>query len=198
MDNKIKRKKRKRRIRTSTLFFLFLTLASNSFAWFIYSTKVSNSITAKVRSWHVNFNVGGGETNEEYIEVNIDAIYPGMQPFYQELKASNDGETDAKIIYEVVDANVLGDNLIAKGMSSLDIINSFKNDYPFTLSISSSSDIIKANGDEVTISISASWDYDSGNDEEDTKWGNRAYDYHKDNPDLSSVKLLIKVSAIQI
>ena len=51
---------------------------------------------------------------------------------------------------------------------------------------------------EVTISISASWDYDSGNDEEDTKWGNRAYDYHKDNPDLSSVKLLIKVSAIQI
>ena len=121
-----------------------------------------------------------------------------MQPFYQELKASNDGETDAKIIYEVVDANVLGDNLIAKGMSSLDIINSFKNDYPFTLSISSSSDIIKANGDEVTISISASWDYDSGNDEEDTKWGNRAYDYHKDNPDLSSVKLLIKVSAIQI
>ena len=189
MDNKIKRKKRKRRIRTSTLFFLFLTLASNSFAWFIYSTKVSNSI---------NFNVGGGETTEEYIEVNIDAIYPGMQPFYQELKASNDGETDAKIIYEVVDANVLGDNLIAKGMSSLDIINSFKNDYPFTLSISSSSDIIKANGDEVTISISASWDYDSGNDEEDTKWGNRAYDYHKDNPDLSSVKLLIKVSAIQI
>ena len=71
MDNKIKRKKRKRRIRTSTLFFLFLTLASNSFAWFIYSTKVSNSITAKVRSWHVNFNVGGGETTEEYIEVNI-------------------------------------------------------------------------------------------------------------------------------
>ncbi len=198
MDNKIKRKKRKRRIRVRTLFFLFLTLASNSFAWFIYSTKVSNSITAKVRSWHVNFNVGGGETTEEYIEVNIDDIYPGMQPFYQELKASNDGEADAKITYEVVDANVLGDNLIAKGMSSLDIINSFKNDYPFTLSISSSSDIIKANGDEVTISISASWDYDSGNDEEDTKWGNRAYDYHKDNPDLSSVKLLIKVSAIQI
>ena len=178
MDNKIKRKKRKRRIRVRTLFFLFLTLASNSFAWFIYSTKVSNSITAKVRSWHVNFNVGGGETTEEYIEVNIDDIYPGMQPFYQELKASNDGEADAKITYEVVDANVLGDNLIAKGMSSLDII--------------------KANGDEVTISISASWDYDSGNDEEDTKWGNRAYDYHKDNPDLSSVKLLIKVSAIQI
>ena len=198
MDNKIKRKKRKRRIRVRTLFFLFLTLASNSFAWFIYSTKVSNSITAKVRSWHVNFNVAGGETTEEYIEVNIDDIYPGMQPFYQELKASNDGESDAKITYEVVDANVLGDNLIAKGMSSLDIINSFKNDYPFTLSISSSSDIIKANGDEVTISISASWDYDSGNDEEDTKWGNRAYDYHKDNPDLSSVKLLIKVSAIQI
>lgn len=198
MDNVVKRKRRKRRIRVRTLFFLFLTLASNSFAWFVYSTKVSNSITAKVRSWHVSFNVSAGETTEEYIEVNIADIYPGMQPFYQELKASNDGETDAKITYEVVEASVLGDNLIDKGMSSLDIINSFKNDYPFVLSISSSSDVISAGGGEVTISISASWDYDSGNDEEDTKWGNKAYDYHKDNPDLSSVKLLIKVSAIQI
>ena len=198
MDNKIKRKKRKRGIRTSTLFFLFLTLASNSFAWFIYSTKVSNSITAKVRSWHVNFNVGDDETTEEYIEVNIDDIYPGMQPFYQELKASNDGETDAKITYEVVSANVLGDDLIEKGMSSSEILDSFKNSYPFIISISASSDIITAGGGEESITISASWDYDSGNDEEDTKWGNRAYDYHKDNPDLSSVKLLIKVSAIQI
>ena len=145
MDNKIKRKKRKRRIRTSTLFFLFLTLASNSFAWFIYSTKVSNSITAKVRSWHVNFNVGGDETTEEYIEVNIDDIYPGMQPFYQELKASNDGETDAKITYEVVSANVLGDDLIEKGMSSSEILDSFKNSYPLFFIKNYSAQVLKAN-----------------------------------------------------
>ena len=83
-------------------------------------------------------------------------------------------------------------------MSSSEILDSFKNSYPFIISISASSDIITAGGGEESITISASWDYDSGNDEEDTKWGNRAYDYHKDNPDLSSVKLLIKVSAIQI
>lgn len=198
MDNNIKRKKRKRRIRTSTLFFLFLTLASNSFAWFIYSTRVSNSITAKVRSWHVSFNVSSGESASEYIEVNIDNIYPGMQPFYQELKASNDGEADARITYEVVSANVLGDDLIEKGMSSSEIIDSFKNSYPFIISISASSDIITAGGSEESITISASWDYDSGNDEEDTKWGEKAYDFHRDNPLLPSIKLLIKVSAVQI
>ena len=59
--NDQKKKRKKRRIRLRTIFFLAITLASNSFAWFIYSTKVSNNITAKVKSWHVNFEIGNGE-----------------------------------------------------------------------------------------------------------------------------------------
>ena len=198
MDNKIKRKKRKRRIRTSTLFFLFLTLASNSFAWFIYSTKVSNNITAKVRSWHVNFDVSSGSGSSEYIEVNIDSVFPGMQPFYQELKASNDGEADARITYEVVSARIFDDDLIQRGLSSSSIIDSFESEYPFVLSIGASNNIIAANGGEEVIFVSASWDYESGDDLEDTKWGNKAYDYHLNNPDSPSISILIKVSAIQM
>lgn len=181
-----------------TLFFLFLTLASNSFAWFIYSTKVSNNITAKVKSWHVNFEVDSGGDISEYIEVNIDSVFPGMEEFHKEVTAVNNGEVDAKISYEIVSARIFDDDLIERGMSSLDIINSFKNDYPFVLSIGSSNNVIAANGGEEVIFISFSWDYESGNDIEDTKWGNRAYDYHLNNPDSPSISLLIKVSAIQI
>ena len=138
MDDKKKRVRRKRRIRKSTLFFLFLTLASNSFAWFIYSTKVSNNITAKVRSWHVNFDVSSGSGSSEYIEVNIDSVFPGMEDFYQEVTAVNDGEADARITYEVVSARIFDDDLIQRGLSSSSIIDSFESEYPFVLSIGAS------------------------------------------------------------
>lgn len=197
MNDKNKRVRRKRRLRKSTLFFLFLTLASNSFAWFVYSTKVSNSITAKVKSWHVSFDVSGGDTSE-YIEVNIDSIYPGMEEFRKEVKAVNNGEVDAKISYEIVSARVFDDDLIERGLSSSSIIDSFKMDYPFVISIGSSSDVIIAKGGEALLFITASWDYESGNDIVDTEWGNRAYDYHLSNPDISSISILIKVSAVQM
>lgn len=198
MDDKKKRVRRKRRIRKSTLFFLFLTLASNSFAWFIYSTKVSNNITAKVRSWHVNFDVSSGSGSSEYIEVNIDSVFPGMEDFYQEVTAVNDGEADARITYEVVSARIFDDDLIQRGLSSSSIIDSFESEYPFVLSIGASNNIIAANGGEEVIFVSASWDYESGDDLEDTKWGSKAYDYHLNNPDSPSISILIKVSAIQM
>ena len=74
--NDQKKKRKKRRIRLRTLFLLAITLASNSFAWFVYSTKVSNNITARVKSWHVNFEVGSGEEIEEYLEINM-VIFKG-------------------------------------------------------------------------------------------------------------------------
>ena len=56
---KNKRKKLKRRIRRSTLFFLIIALITNSFAWFIYTNKVSNSINTHVKSWKVTFDQDG-------------------------------------------------------------------------------------------------------------------------------------------
>ena len=38
-----KKKKIFKKVRLKTIFLLALTLASNSFAWFVYSTKVSNT-----------------------------------------------------------------------------------------------------------------------------------------------------------
>ena len=47
--DKSKRKKIIKKVKFKTLFLLMITLASNSFAWFIYTTKVSSNISAKVR-----------------------------------------------------------------------------------------------------------------------------------------------------
>lgn len=54
-------RKIKKRVRRSTLFFLFLTLMANAFAWFIYSNKVSNQITTGVKSWKITFEQGGSD-----------------------------------------------------------------------------------------------------------------------------------------
>ncbi len=197
-ENRKKKRKFLGRIKLRTLFLLAITLASNSFAWFIYSTKVSNSITARVKSWNVNFEVGSGEQAEEYIEINVDSLYPGMSDFKKELTASNSGETPARISYEVVSATVLGDDLLGTGKTSEEIINGLRNNYPFKIDFSVSNMIIAALGGKEKISITVSWPYESGDDTNDTKWGNRAYDFHKNNPDTSSINLMIKITAVQV
>lgn len=194
--DKSKRKKIIKKIKFKTLFLLMITLASNSFAWFIYTTKVSSNISAKVREWNVSFDVNG-ENVEKTIEINIDSLYPGMTTYTQTLTASNSGEARAQISYEVIRANILGDDLTSMNYSDIQIINYLRSYYPFSIDFHVSNDIVQSNSEE-TITISVSWPYESGQDEEDTKWGNLAYTYHSSHPDTPSIDLSIKITAYQI
>lgn len=191
-----KRRKILKKVRLKTLFLLAITLASNSFAWFIYTTKVSSNISAKVREWNVTFEANG-QAVEKTIEINIDSLYPGMDAYNQTLTAANSGESKAQITYEIVSTNILGDNLVNYNYSNEDILNYLKNNYPFTIEISSTNSIIEPNGEE-KINITVSWPYESGDDEKDTYWGNLAYNYHQANPGKPSIVLVIKISAIQL
>lgn len=194
--DKSKRKKIIKKVKFKTLFLLMITLASNSFAWFIYTTKVSSNISAKVREWNVSFDVNG-ENVEKTIEINIDSLYPGMSTYTQTLTASNSGEARAQISYEVIRANILGDDLTSMNYSDIQIINYLRSYYPFSIDFHVSNDIVQSNSEE-TITISVSWPYESGQDEEDTKWGNLAYTYHSSHPDTPSIDLSIKITAYQI
>lgn len=194
--DKSKRKKIIKKVKFKTLFLLMITLASNSFAWFIYTTKVSSNISAKVREWNVSFDVNG-ENVEKTIEINIDSLYPGMTTYTQTLTASNSGEARAQISYEVIRANILGDDLTGMSYSDIQIINYLRSYYPFSIDFHVSNDIVQANSEE-TVTISVSWPYESGQDEEDTKWGNLAYIYHSSHPDTPSIDLSIKITAYQI
>lgn len=194
--DKSKRKKLFKKIKIRTIFLLAITLASNSFAWFIYTTKVSSNISAKVREWNVTFDVNG-QTVEKTIEINIDSLYPGMESYNQTLTASNSGEARAQITYEVITAKVLGDDLMTLGYTDIEIINYLRSNYPFSIDFNVSNDIIQSKGEE-TITISISWPYESGQDEEDTKWGSLAYTYHQNYPEIPSIDLSIKITAYQI
>ena len=194
--DKSKRKKLFKKIKIRTIFLLAITLASNSFAWFIYTTKVSSNISAKVREWNVTFDVNG-QTVEKTIEINIDSLYPGMESYSQTLTASNSGEARAQITYEVITAKVLGDDLMTLGYTDAEIVNYLRSNYPFSIDFNVSDDIIQSNGEE-TITISVSWPYESGHDEEDTKWGSLAYTYHQNYPTIPSIDLSIKITAYQI
>lgn len=194
--DKSKRKKIIKKVKFKTLFLLMITLASNSFAWFIYTTKVSSNISAKVREWNVSFDVNG-ENVEKTIEINIDSLYPGMSTYTQTLTASNSGEARAQISYEVIRANILGDDLTGMNYSDIQIINYLRSYYPFSIDFHVSNDIVQSNSEE-TITISVSWPYESGQDEEDTKWGNLAYTYHSSHLDTPSIDLSIKITAYQI
>lgn len=193
---KSKKKRLFGKVRLSTLFLLAITLASNSFAWFIYTTKVSSNITAKVREWKVTFDANG-EVVEKEIMINIDSLYPGMSDYEQTLKAMNSGETPAKITYEFISGEILGDNIISEDSSAEQIINNLKTEYPFSIDFSLSNTVIDASG-EATIKIKVSWPYESGNDEEDTYWGDKAYNYHLLYPEDSSIKIVVKIMAYQM
>ena len=175
---------------------LAITLASNSFAWFIYTTKVSSSISAKVREWKVTFDVNGNLV-EEIVEVNVDSLFPGMDDFNQTLTVSNSGESAAKISFEVISATILGEDIKTLNLTDSELITYLRDNYPFSINITSSNDIIAAKGTE-NINISVTWPYESGNDELDTLWGNKAYDYHKNNIDVPSIKLSLKIVASQV
>lgn len=194
MNNK-KIKKIFKKIRLKTLFLLAITLASNSFAWFIYTTEVSSNITTKVREWKVTFDAQGQNIEKEII-INVDSLYPGMEEYTETLTASNSGESRAKITYELKEATVLGDDLMNLNLENTSLIDYLKTAFPFKIDISASNNIIDIGGSE-SITIRVYWPYESGNDELDTQWGNRAYDYHEANPDSPSITLVLKISATQ-
>ncbi|MCI6001615.1 MAG: hypothetical protein MRZ37_00435 [Tenericutes bacterium] len=187
----------KKRLKLRTLILLILTFAANSYAWFVYATKVSNSVEAHVRSWNVKFNFGSTQLTE-YVNFNIDNMYPGMDEYANFINIVNSGETVGRINYEIVSARILDTTYnVPEDITSSELINSFLNDYPFIIDIGSTNELVSPNGGEEQFSIKVNWEYESNRDDLDTKWGNRAYDYYKQHPDSSIISIRIKINVIQ-
>ena len=192
---KEKRKKLKRRIRRSTLFFLVLALITNSFAWFIYTNKVSNSINTHVKSWMVTFDQDGNPL-EDIVEFNIDSIYPGMNDFNDSITISNTGETTAYISYEVDSIKILDEVYTRENYSSEELINILKSNYPFTITFNVTNEEITT-GSEGIFSVNLVWPYESGDDIADTYWGRKSYEFVENNKDEKSVSIVVKIKATQ-
>lgn len=192
---KEKRRKLKRRIRRSTLFFLILALITNSFAWFIYTNKVSNSINTHVKSWMVTFDQDGNPL-EDTVEFNIDSIYPGMEEFKDSITVTNTGEATAYISYEVDSIKILDEVYTRDNYTSDELINILKDNYPFTVTFNVTNEEITT-GNVGSFDVSLAWPYESGDDEADTYWGKKSYEFMENNEGENSVSIVVKMKATQ-
>ena len=186
-----------KKIKLRTLLMLAILLSCNTFAWFIYATKVSNNISAYVRSWKVNFIVGDNNI-EETLSFDIESVYPGMPDTEQVITAENDSDLRANLEYEIVSASILGETYTTDTMTSAEIEELIKIKYPFKLNIEIENGSMEAKGGKDNIKFNFTWPFESGDDELDTKWGYKAYQYKEENPDSKSIILIIKVTATQV
>ena len=195
----------KKVIKPKNIIVLIILLTSNTFAWFIYATKVQNEMSAHVGAWDILFESGDSPI-VDYINVSIDNMYPGMEDFHYELKAYNKSEVGASLTYTLLSADIMGDvyytregrneaneEVTETDLTSEELIKVLKDNYPFKFDFSVSSSNLDADIGEAFYYIDANWPFESGNDELDTKWGIKASEYKKQHPDKPSIILKIKI-----
>lgn len=194
----------KKRFKLWHLLFIAIVISVNTYAWFIYMSKVSSDISVRVKSWNVSFQFNN-QTMTDYINFDVEDIYPGMETRIQSLKVSNDGETDATLTYEVVYANIFGTEYDTgeTSMTPEQLTTKLANDYPFKITLSSTSNILSSSGTEEYFRVQIVWPYETTSngvlqDEQDTYWGNLAYTYKQNNPYTPCIQVRIKITAIQV
>ena len=187
-----------KKIKLRHMIILLFLLMFNTYAWFIYTTKVNTTIDAHVSSWNVEFisKEGGVESN---LLVSVDKIYPGMTPFEYDVNVKNEGEMKAKLDYEIRTIRIMDDNyIVSDTLSSQEIENQIKQKYPFKINIISNDSKMDPKGGTGNFKIIVSWDYESGDDSKDTEYGNKAYQFYKDNPDEKSIEMNLILKAVQV
>lgn len=199
----------KRVLKPKTVVILILLLVANSFAWFIYTNRVDNNMEVQVRAWRVIFE-SGDEPVVDFLNIKIDAMYPGMDEYHYELKAYNESDVAAHVTYEVMEVTLLGEKLVtvegrlanketpvASDLTSAEMIAKLANDYPFSIAFNLTDDEMDAEVGVVTYETRVNWPFESGNDELDTQWGIAAFDYREANPTKPSIELRVRITITQ-
>ncbi len=188
-----------KKIKLRNLIILVLLLAFNTFAWFIYATRVSLDLSAHVSSWNVEF-VSGSEEITTNMEIVVDRIYPGMENFERTIEVHNKGETPAILTYEIQTLKIMEETFEVSeetGITSEDLQNKIETEYPFKIDINTGDENIIEGNKQGNFKITIDWPFESGDDEVDTYWGNKAYEYYSLNPGSQSIVLKLELIATQ-
>lgn len=202
-------KKRRHIIKPSRLVFLIVLLAGNTFAWFIYATKINSDVTVHVRAWNVVFQSGDSQLTN-YIPIDVQSIYPGMEDFEYEVTAYNRSEVSASLTYQVLSARILDDEYVTveekqrlgltveqDDITAAELEEMLAEDFPFTIAIETSNNTISSGTGSETYTLTVTWPYESNDDELDTEWGVAAYDYMEDNPTEPSIQINVLIVITQ-
>ena len=201
--------KRLKKIGPFRLIFLIVLIASNSFAWFIYATKIDSTVDVHVRAWNIVFEADDNEITS-VINFPVDSIYPGMENYAYEIKAYNNSEVSARMVYQILEAHILGTDYIsvegrgelgetplATDMTSSELEEMLAEDYPFSITIDVSDDYIDEEDGLETYTFNVVWPYEQNDDAADTYWGVEAYNYKESNPNDPSITLKVKIIITQ-
>ena len=187
-----------KKIKIKNIIVLILLLVFNTYAWFIYATKVSSSLSVHVSSWNVEFSIGEDETVTNII-IEVERVFPGMETFEKNVTVRNKGEIKAELDYEIISLKVMDESYrIGENITMEELENKMKTDYPFKINVTKDDTLLKEGIGEGLFSVDVEWPFESGNDELDTLWGNKAYEYYSLNPGEKSIEIEIKLSAKQI
>lgn len=188
-----------KKIKLRNVIILILLLVFNTYAWFIYATKVDTSLSVHVSSWDIEF-VSGDEEITTNIEIELDKIFPGMVTFERTIEVHNKGETKAYLTYKLESLEIMGETFVVdekNGMTSSELEEKMKNEYPFKILINAEgTGVLEQNGSG-SFNISVNWPFESGNDALDTLWGNKSYEFQEKNPNAKSIVLKLTLIATQ-
>lgn len=203
------KKKRRHILKPSRLIFLIVLLAANTFAWFIYATRINTDVSVHVRAWNITFESGDTEIANE-VDIDVESVYPGMEDYEYEITAYNRSEVDAILSYQILSARILdqeytsveqkndlGLPVLEDDLTSAQLESKLANDFPFSITIGTSSDTIELGTGAETFSLNVVWPYESNDDETDTLWGVNAYNYKQSNPSNPSIALRIRIIITQ-
>lgn len=132
----------RKKIKRRAMLMVGFLLGVNAFAWFAYIAKADFRFDATVVAWDVNFYADKVEVNDMIISVGD--IYPGLgdtsisamnKPYSKTIEVSNAGDVKAKFYYEFKSFEILGKNLMESGMTTQEVVQSVKTDYPFVINI---------------------------------------------------------------
>ncbi len=196
-------------LKPARIIFLIVLIASNTFAWFIYATRIDSNVSVHVRAWNVIFEAGENEVTD-MINLDVDSIYPGMENYEYVINAYNRGDVSATLSYQILSATILdqsfitvegrqalGQEPVATDLTTEQLKNKLLNDYPFSIGITISNGLIEEENGKETYTLSVIWPYENNHDDIDTQWGINAYEFKEAHPDSPSITLKVKIIITQ-
>ena len=149
--------------------FISITLA--------YSGLSTVTTEVDVKAWNIEF-MKDSEVVTNEIVIDVNEVYPGMEPIVEKVSIHNRGDSNAMLSYQVVSARVLNTDL--ENQENGYLVDVLSHELPFHININLEDRYIEAQDGVSNFSVSISWPLDSLNDEKDSKWGNEAYKFQQE------------------
>jgi len=187
-----------KKIKIKNIIILILLLIFNTYAWFVYATRVSSEISVHISSWNVQFTVGEDETITNVV-IAVDRIYPGMETTEKNITVKNKGEIKAELDYNIMSLKILDEYYkVGENITVEELMNKINTEYPFKINVTKDDTLLREGTGEGSFCITVEWPFESGDDALDTEWGNKAYDYYSTNSGSKSIQIEITLIAQQI